>query len=961
MPANSSDPPRPTALSRRRVLQLGLAAGAGLALDPDLTAWAAPAGAQAQQPTHSGGTGAPGAPAALTVDGLPAPLGVGLDDVFFAWQVDDPRRSAIQSAYRIVVSRPTLAGPLAGRSAVVWDSGRVASAAQAFIPYGGPALAPDTTYNWTVETWDGAGNAGPASAPGAFDTGLADGDWQADWIKRLTVEPPPNNATTFEVQDEFGVWMDEDEFSYVRQEAVLGPSPIVRARVYVSTDQLYELYVNGTMVGKGLAYQFPDSQYYETWDVTSILQSGEANAFGILYNWQGPAKGHPAGTPGVIARISLLHADGTTEAITTNGTWRVLPGAWLPGTQRDEEGDPVDYTENIDGLAIPVGWDEPGYDELLWAPATVLGPHPTAPWTHLVSVRTRMVFEPVNAVSVTTLPTGSVVADFGKVYAALPEVTFRHGLPGRLIPMHAGYLLDPSGQVSITHGTQHTNMSYSYIQRGGVETFRSFDYLGFRYFQIDDPGEVLTAADVVALTKHVAVPDEYAGTFVSSEPTVDAVFELGRHSALFTMQEQFVDTPTREQGSWLWDGHNESATALVAFGDQNQTRKSLVEFAESQARYWPNGPVNKIYPTALGAQQIAYSTAIYVEWVWNYWLHTGDVPLLESLYPVVANVAGFIASAMAPNGLVTNIPTATDVSLYPVDTMMNLLAVNVFRRVEAIASALGRPAGEMELQRRRQATVVTAVNQYLSRPDGLYADGLNSAGGAQIPTSSQWNDAYALLFDVVPAARVPRVVDYVASQGIATEPSYAGDMLESLRVNGQDQAILNMLTDASGPGWANILAQGGTFCWEVWDPTDTDIPIDPVASFFPGNSMSHGWGSNVLVAIQRAMLGVVPTAPGFTTFTVVPPLSALDYAAGQMPTPAGAILVGWARSASGFALDVTVPANTSAIVALPGGSPDAVTERGVPVSRATGVRQVAPYGAYVLIAMGAGAYSFRVT
>jgi alpha-L-rhamnosidase len=926
-------------------------------LAPDVIAQAAPVGAQAGQPTEAG---APAAPAALTVDGLSAPLGIGLNDVFFAWHVEDPRRGAVQSAYRIVVTRPKIAGLLTGGSAVVWDSGRVPSAAQAFIPYGGPALTPDTTYNWTVQTWDGAGNPGPASAPGAFDTGLADGDWQADWIKRLTVEPPPNNATTFDIQSEFGVWLDEDEFSYVRHEAVLGPSPIVRARVYVSADQLYELYVNGTMVGKGLAYQFPDSRYYETWDVTSVLQSGAANAFGILYTWQGPAKGHPAGTPGAIARISILHADGTTEAITTDGSWRVLPGAWLPGTQRDEEGDPVDYTENIDGLAIPVGWDEPGYDDLLWAPATVLGVHPTAPWTHLVSVRTRMVFEPVQAVSVTRLSNGAVVADFGKVYAALPQVSFRYGLPGRLINMHAGYLLDSSGQVSTTHGTQHTNMSYSYIQRGGIETFRSFDYLGFRYFQIDDPGEVLTTADIVALTKHVAVPDEYAGTFSSSDSTVDAVFELGRHSALFTMQEQFVDTPTREKGSWLWDGHNESMTAMVAFGEQNQTRKSLVEFAESQARYWPNGAINKIYPTALGAQQIAYSTAIYVEWVWNYWLHTGDVPLLESLYPVVVNVAGFIESAIASNGLVTNIPTATDVSLYPVDTMMNLLAVNVFRRVESIASALGRPAGEFELQRSRRTRLVAAVNQYLSRPDGLYADGLSSAAGTQISTSSQWIDAYALLFDVVPAARVPRVVDYVISQGMATAPSYAGDMLEALRVNSQDLAILQLLNDASEPGWANVLAQGGTFCWEVWDPTDTDIPIDPVASFFPGNSMSHGWGSNVLVSIQRALLGVVPTAPGFATFSVVPPLAALDYVAGQVPTLAGAILVAWARSPSGFAMDVTVPANTSAAVALPGSSPGAVTEGGVPVSQAPGVRDVARLGDYVVIAVGAGEYRFRV-
>src|SRR5207244_12038682 len=140
----------------------------------------------------------------------------------------------------------------------------------------------------------------------------------------------------------------------------------------------------------------------------------------------------------------------------------------------------------------------------------------------------------------------------------------------------AGYVLDPDGQVSTTHDTQHTDLSYSYVERGGsAEQFAAFDYLGFRYLQIDDPGEPIVAADVVAVTRHTAVPDDRGASFSSSNPTVDAIFELGRHSALYSAQEEWVDTPTREQGGWLYDGFNESVTAMDAFGEQNLTRKSL--------------------------------------------------------------------------------------------------------------------------------------------------------------------------------------------------------------------------------------------------------------------------------------------------------------------------------------------------------------------------------------------------
>ncbi len=917
----------------------------------------------------------PGAPLALTVDDLVTQVGLGLTDVYFGWHVGDDRRGAVQSAYRIVVSRPVLGGPSRGAAPVVWDSGKVHSARQAFVPYGGRALAPDTTYRWTVQTWDGSGVSGPPARLATFDTGLDDGDWHADWIKRPTAEVL-DTPETFNVQSTTGVWAYKDEYSYVRKEAKLGRSPIVRARAYVSADQQYELYVNGSMAAKGEAYAYPDSQYYETTDITHVLEAGKVNAFGIIYNWQGPGKGRPEGTPGVIARITVLHADGSVDVITTDRTWKVLPGAWLPGVQRAEEGDPVDYTENINGPAEPIGWDKAGYRALGWQPALVIGPHPTAPWTHLVSVRTRIVYEPVHAVSVSRLPSGAVVADFGKVYAAIPSVTFSHGVYGRQITMHAGYLLDRSGDVSITMGTQPTNMSYSYVERGGGrETFRPFDYLGFRYLQIDDPGETLTTNDIVALTRHDAVPDEKAGTFTSSNKTVDAVFDLGRHSALFTMQEQFVDTPTREKGPWLGDGANESATAMDAFGDTNLTRKDLLEFAQSQARFWPNGAINKIYPTALGAQEIPQGTAYYPEWVWQYWIHTGDRALLAELYPVVVKVSDFFWNNVGANGLVGTIPGPTDVPQFPTDTQLNLLADNVFNRVADIADALGRPAAEVAKQRQRAHELANAINTPLLLPAGYYTDGLDADGRPVAPSddlctcsgavSPQVNNALAVQFGVVPPSDLTTVIDYILSMPFSPPVVSAADVLDALRITGRDGAILHILTDASEPGWANILARGGTFTWEMWNPQDHDVLTPPLASLLGnGDSRSHGFGSNVLVAIQQSMLGVIPTSPGYASFDVTVPMHALRYASGQVPTPYGAIEVAWSRPAVAtrpFRVDVTVPANTKARVSIPALALDNVRESGMVLSGRDGVTSASIDGDYAVVDVGAGSYHFTST
>jgi alpha-L-rhamnosidase len=927
----------PLRLTRRQVLGGGLAGAAGMA------AALASGGPGEPDAFALGEAGpSPGPPIDLTVSGSPSPIGLGIEDVFFAWRVADATRGARQHAYRIVVLSRSASPGASVSAGALWDTGRVVSRDQAFIPYGGPPLEPDTPYRWTVQTWSSSDRPGPFASPTLFETGLRDEDWTASWIER------PNNPQA-----------EPDQYTYARTETTLPSSAVVRARAYVSGDQQYELYVNGTRTAKGQAYSFPDSQYYETTDVTSLLRPGQANAIGLLYGWQGPTKGHPAGQPGVIAQLNVHFADGRSQVIGTDGSWRVLKGAWLPGTQRDLEGDLVDFTENIDGPAIPLGWESPGFDDHAWQPAVVLGPAGTAPFSHLVPVRTRIVEEPIRPVSVNRLGSGSFVADFGKVYAAVPTVRFRHGVPGRLIKMRAGYLLDEPGQsvtgepgqVSAVHGTQHTDMSYSYVQRGGHEEFHSFDYLGFRYFQVDDPGEELRAEDLVALARHSDGPHEHAATFRCSNPTVDAVFDLCRHSALFTAQEQYLDTPTREKGPWLWDGFNESKTAIASLADQNLTRKSLTEFAQSQARYWPNGAVNKIYPTGLGALDINEFTEIYPEWVWQYWLHTADRPLLESVYPTLVALAGYVDASIVPStGLVTNLPATNVYYSFPVVTRLNVLGVNVFRRVGDVAKALRRPTEEVGLQRQRQQTLASAVRSSLTRPDGIYADGIDMKG-AQVQTASQDTNACAAVYGVAPRRRLGAIGAYVASLDMTAPPRTASEVLRTLALASRFDDLVTRLTDPTSNGWANILARGGTFTWEVWQPSDAK-----------GDSMSHGWGSDALVVIQQSLLGVTPIEPGFETFRISPPGAGLAWAEGTVPTPRGTIEVRWRRgddSGDASTLDVVVPANSTAVVEMATSRPDRLTEGARPVDRSSGARILSTTDRLVSLKLGAGTYSFH--
>jgi alpha-L-rhamnosidase len=157
-----------------------------------------------------------------------------------------------------------------------------------------------------------------------------------------------------------------------------------------------------------------------------------------------------------------------------------------------------------------------------------------------------------------------------------------------------------------------------------------------------------------------------------------------------------------------------------------------------------------------------------------------------------------------------------------------------------------------------------------------------------------------------------------------------GEVLETLALAGRTADFVQRVTDTTTDGWANVLARGGTFTWEVWQPSDVI-----------GDSMSHGWGANVLVEIQRALLGLRPAAPGWAAFDVSPPFSGLTWVQGTVPTPRGAISVRWregAHDAAALALDVTVPAGARATIRIPARAASDVTEGGRSLGRADGVR-----------------------
>jgi alpha-L-rhamnosidase len=817
---------------------------------------------------------APGAPAGLTVGDQARPLNVEGAPAF-GWLPRDVDPGEVQAAYQIRVSD--------GRK-TVWDSGKVTSSRQSYVA--GPSLAHGATYTWTVRTWDRAGKASPWSRPASFDTGLADADWQASWIRRTTAEA--------------------DDYTLARKDFTVAASPVTRARVYIAASQQYELHVNGQVADRGAAFAYPGEGYYRTVDVTRLLTAGRPATVGALHHWSGPGQGRPKGEPGLLMRVVVDHADGTRQVVVTDGSWKVARGPWKKTSYRN--GDGRDYVEDIDGTAEPLNWDRPGFDASSWTDPQVLGVHPAGVFTHLQAQESALSHQTVRPVKVTKLASGAVVADFGKIIPAVPVVRFRHGVKDRAVTMTAGYLLNADGTVSNSrHDNQGTDLSYRYTERAGDQTFRAFTYEGFRYLQIDQPAD-----EIGAVVQHTDVPGR--ARLRTSDRGVDAAYDLMMRSALYDSQEQFLDTPTREKGQFLGDSVDVSLATMSGFGERRLSRKAIREFIASQQRYWPDGRLNAVYPNGDGARDIPDYTEMFPGWVWQYYLQSGDSATLNDAYPVMKAVADYVRRSIDPStGLVTKLAGGAGAYLYGIidwpnrygydtgataRTTVNILAVDVLNAAARAAQALGRDAGGFERDAR---TLTTAINAKLRRTGGVYIDGLEE-DGTQSTHASQIANAYAVAYGITSDKAV---TDYVAGLGLQMSPMTAHWLMAAL-ADRPDQ-LVKRLTDPNSIGWAKILASGGTFTWESWEAPQT------------GDSLSHGWGATSLVDIQQNLLGVTVTAPGAAEVRVRPPASGLTSASGTVPTQRGDVAVAWHNDHGRMTVTVDVPVNVRAEIDLPPG------------------------------------------
>ena len=131
---------------------------------------------------------------------------------------------------------------------------------------------------------------------------------------------------------------------------------------------------------------------------------------------------------------------------------------------------------------------------------------------------------------------------------------------------------------------------------------------------------------------------------------------------------------------------------------------------------------------------------------------------------------------------------------------------------------------------------------------------------------------------------------------------------------GYGREMLDLLFSKNNKNFAFMLDNGATSLWECFDLPETNLSVA---------SLNHPMQGAFTCWFYSHILGLTPSeeAPGFKKFNVRPyVIDGINAASGSYKSQYGNIAINWNVSGGVFSIDVEVPANTVALIELPGGS-----------------------------------------
>jgi alpha-L-rhamnosidase len=886
------------------------------------------------------------------------PVGVGTYTPRLSWKIDGDGRNVLQTAFRIKCAESP--ERLKNEKQLLWDSGKIHSDQSIHIPYKGNRLISGQRIFWQVKAWDNRGREAEWSEPAFWETGLLEkADWKARWIEPDIRENPAASNPCPYLRKEF------------RTE-----KPIKKATIYVTCHGLYHLQLNGKTVGNEMLTPGWTSYHkrlqYQTYDVAEQITAGR-NALGVIlgdgwyrgfFGWEGKKNLYGVKTA-LLFQLTLVFEDGSEKIIVSDKSWKASTGPILESE--------IYHGEIYDSRLEKKGWNKPGFDDSFWQSVS----EKEYPPDNLVStdgppVRITKEIHPVQKIST---PKKERVFDFGQNFVGWVQLTLK-GKRGDKITIRHAEVLDKEGNF-YTRNLRTAKQRVAYWFNGeGTEIYEPhFTFMGFRYIRIDDfPGEV----EIRNFCGKVLHSDlEFTGSFHCSDSLVNQL----QSNIQWSLRGNFVDVPTDcpqrdERMGWTGDAQIFAPTACFNVNAASFFSKWLRDLAADQRS---DGRVPWVVPMVLenggstgwsdGYGASGWADAA-ITLPWELYMRFGDQRILEVQYPSMKAWEEYMIREAGKSCLFRSgfhfgdwlsfaeyssyLYNAPDYGYAGAHTAKDLIATAYFyystRLMQKTAALLGHLNDEQRYRALLPA-IKEAFRKEFITPNGRLVSGTQTAY------------AMALHFGLIPedlfetaARRLANDVHHF--QHITT--GFLGTPLicDALTDAGFPELAYQLLLNTRYPSWLYPITMGATTIWERWDGIRPDGSFQD-AGMNSFNHYAYGAIGNWLYT-KVAGIQTCPDNPGYKKFLVKPEITdKLTWVKTAYQSPYGEIQSSWERKEKKLTMEITVPANTKAILYIPSANKTEITESGETLENTEGLKIMESNDRFIVVEAGSGRYVFE--
>lgn len=375
----------------------------------------------------------------------------------------------------------------------------------------------------------------------------------------------------------------------------------------------------------------------------------------------------------------------------------------------------------------------------------------------------------------------------------------------------------------------------------------------------------------------VCYPPGETGSFCCSDPELNAIYELGRHTLTICRQSLHLDSPTHQETlGCTGDYYVESMMEYYAFADHRLTRLDLVRTAE-----WLRLHKGVMFHTS-------YSL-IWVQMLRDYLRYTGDESVLDETMDALHLLLDRFHTYTDQRGLIVNPPNYMFVDWVPVDEfqlhhppkVLGQAVLNAFYYKALIDGAeLCEKRGEASPYRGRAKLLKKAFHQAFYDPErGLYFDGEGTpqAGNLWMPDNvnrryfSQHTNSLAVLYGLSDRAEQIMTAVMEDKSLIQAQPYFMFFVLDALSKAG----LFSVYGLEQIRRWTELVQECDKGLKEVWNGFNCDY--------------SHAWGAAPTYHLPAKLLGLTVIEDGWKAVQISPQLFGLEYADIRVPTPFGFI------------------------------------------------------------------------